>query len=318
MKALRYLAMAFIFVLLVFSGLFLQVKTAADYSILNLSFYENFMEEHHLYEIPQDYVLLQIKLNNCQGLPDPVCKSLSAAIDNSFSPDWTRNQSNNFIRTYLAYLKNESDQLDLSLDLLSRKTILKQELVGILNGYPQEMLQACGIDAYYTNQLAENLWILSQLPDTITISGNTCLDNPFITQYTDTIRCYYPYIKYIPYILFGILIFLMLMLAGKLGGMRWVGCGLTLSGILLVLILSAGSDYIDTMIVENLSGKHDLLASLGSNPIILTTLFKNSIMSVLNRVGILFSLCGSLIAAAGIILEVKLSRRRKAAFKAIS
>lgn len=317
MRVLRYFVIALFFLSVVFSGIILQLKIAADSSIFNLSFYESFMEKHHLYQISQNYVLLKTRPNNCQEFSEPVCKSLAMAIESSFSTSWTRYQATGVLGNYLNYLTHKSDQLEYSLDLRSRKVILEQEVIARLQSYPEELLFFYGVHPALIEQLAQELCDLSHLPDTVMLSDSCYLKNPFISQLTGTVRTYYPYFEYTPYLFFGLFLVFMMIMTGTVRGLQLSGVALTLSGVLLVLLLSAGSDYIDTMIIDNLSRRNDLLASLGTNPIVLTTLFKNSMLSLTIRVGVLFALCGAFIAVTGTVLEKKLFKKGKAAIHSI-
>lgn len=291
-KQLATLIILSVFIFL--SSIMMQLSISAECTILNDDFYSSFVKKHNLCNIPQNFVLLTIK-NSIPQLDDNTYQSLVKATSSTFSQEWTQDQVSGLIHNLLAYLKNTSDELDLRIDLRTQKTQFISQMLPVLPLAAENDI----INNILRVNIAENLSKSSGIPDYIDLRYTTFMDNSGIFGYIDTARTYYPYSKYLPFLLFALFLFSMIFLFGISKCLQTTGYALAASGLVIIIFVSYISGVLDNSIIVQLSYYDELLAIIGNNPKILAAVFKNSILVVTNRIAIMFCLLGIFLFAMG-------------------
>jgi len=308
MRTLRSPLIIILFLSSITIGLLIQIIISAEYTVLNPNFYLEQMEKHQLYDIPQNYVIQKIKTTTGEKPSEIINKSSINAVNTAFSSEWTKNQSNKLINNFLGYLKNERPDIDLELDFSKRKELLRNEITAQLDNYPAEDLAACGINASTTKELADDVVRKLYLPDRVNLAQLLNSNNPELKKVIDVFRSYYIYTSYFCYIIYG-LIFILFLLIGRGTGLKWFGRSMVTAGILVVFAVSSSNTFIDEFIVKNISGQGNLLATIGTNPLLLATIIKNCIIGIVDRIGIAFSATGVIFMVTGFYWNRKYSKK---------
>ncbi len=288
------------------SSIMMQLAISAECTILNTNFYDSFVQKHNLCNIPQNFVLLTIK-NNTRGLDDNTYQSIIKATSSTFSQDWTQDQVSGIITNLLAYLKNTSDELDLRIDFREQKS---QFLAQMLQVLPQSAEDNILNNMLITN-MAEHLSKSAGIPDYLDLRYTSLIKDSGIFTYIDTVRIYYPYSKYLPFLLFAFFFLSTLFIFHLSDTLKNTGYALAASGLVTLMFVSYISGVLDNSITAQLSSYDELLAITGNNPKILAAIFKNSILTVTNRIAIIYCLTGMILFIAGsFIAKIKGTSRR--------
>ncbi|KUG03761.1 hypothetical protein ASZ90_018796 [hydrocarbon metagenome] len=287
------------------SSLMMQLSISAESTILNADFYSSFVQKHNLCNIPQNFVLLTIK-NNTRELDEKTYQSLVKATSNTFSQEWTREQVSGLINNLLAYLKNSSDELDLRIDFRTQKSQLISQMLPVLPEATEDDI----INKVLLVHIAENLSDSAGIPDYLDLRYTSLITDSGVLTYIDAARTYYPYSKYLPFLLFSLFFISMLFLFKISDCLKNTGYALAISGLVVIVFVSYISGVLDSSITAQLSSYDELLAITGNNPKILASIFKNSILNVTNRIAIAFCLTGIFLFIVG-IFTAKIRRKSR-------
>jgi hypothetical protein len=296
MKQIRWLIFTILFLGVVAAGMVMSFNMGCEASVLNAEFYEEQFTQHNIYDLSQRYVLLEIRSGMNQQLAEPVRDALMHAVEQSFSPDWTRRESSRLIHSFIGYLTNQQSELDLTVDLRPRKDLLLQVISHQIKALPVPNGPIVQIIDQQTNQLLEMISQYLRLPDTVDLSKGSFFAKPEVQQYMSAFKHYYTFTPYLPYFLFFLLAALLLN-RGIASGCKWFGLALALSSILFMVLLTAGEEEVDRFILQ-LSGNAQLV-SLGADPVLLANLLKEALMSAYLKATLVLGAAGMLMAGCG-------------------
>lgn len=299
MKIFRLPLIVILFICTIIVGITTELITCAHSTVLNSDYYSQQMEKHSIYQIPQNYIMLKAKSEIETIQSEPISRSLQFAAEKTFSTEWTSNQVNYLITNFLDYLKNNRNEFNLVINLSDRKEKFKEELANSLDAYSSEDLMTVGIDSANNEEFAANILQNLALPESIDFSKSLYIDKISILHAFNSFRSYYAYTTFLPYIVMLFLLVAFMMIAGGAQGLKWFGNAVIFAGIILILIISGANSRIDEQIINNISRQDSLLASIGTNPLILATIMKNSIIGALNKIAIIFSLAGLTLIGIG-------------------
>ncbi len=288
------------------SSIVVQLAISAECTILNADFYSSFVQKHNLCNIPQNFVLLTIK-NNTRELDEKTYQSLIKATSSTFSEDWTQEQVSGLISNLLAYLKNTSDELDLRIDFREQKSQFISQMLPVLPQAAEDDI----INRVLIVNIAENLSTSAGIPDYVDIRYTSLVTDSGILTYIDTARTYYPYSKYLPFLMFALFFLSVLFLYKISDCLKSTGYALAASGLTVIVFVSYISGVLDSGITSQLSSYDELLAITGNNPKILASIFKNSILTVSNKIAIVCCLAGISLSIVGIFAAKIQGKSRK-------
>lgn len=284
----------FIFALLM--GIIVQVFISAQYTILNADFYLDNLDKHHVYDIPQNYAVLKITSGQ-EKSADFINKQQIKAVNTAFSSEWTREQSSHIINNLLDFIKIDGQEPDLKLDFAARKTIFRNELIENLADLKKDELAAYGIRDQNIGAFADGIVEKLGLPDKLDLGPVICSSCDSQTNKSiNTFRQYYKYSGYFIYMMYA-LAFALLLIISRTSGLKWFGISIIAAAILVVFCASLADNYANHFILTNISEQEKILATIGTNPVLLATLFKNSIVITMEKISLLFG-------SAGIILWI--------------
>lgn len=308
MKKTSMPAIIILLILATLAGVAVQMLVAMRLTVFNHNFYFTQMEKNHLYDIPQNYILLSVKNSMNESLSEPVCKALTPAISQSFSHEWTEMQASNLIDGFIGYLTGSMDKLELKVELQSRKNILQSMISAELaKNYSIKALHSFGIVS--ADEIAQQIIVNIDLPDYIDFAVHPLFTNTEMQSFMNTIRYYYGYTTFWPYLLYLVLLFLFIVIKGRRSGLRWFGISVLLSSILVILMASASQSVLDEFIINNVSGYDNLFSDFGMNPVLLVTLLKNAIVGKLNSVSVIFSIIGTAMIFAAFCMKKQDAKR---------
>jgi len=247
------------------------------------------------------------KINSSGKLPKPIYDELiSPAIDVAFSSEWARNQTNKLIVNFLDYLKNNREDLDLKVDFKSRRQILAYEIAGRINNFSED-LHVYGIDLSEKEEAVDILFKDVNLPDSLDLVDSIDAVYPDLIDFINNFREYYGYADYLPYVIYVLIFVLLLIVAGGSLGLKLLGGSMFFAGTLLILLISGTNIWVNNFIIENIPKYDILFTATGTNPLIIATIFKNTIIGTFNKIGAVFCVLGIvLIATAYYIKKITL------------
>lgn len=299
MRIIRLTLTVILFFLALLLGLAVELEICAQSTLLNPNFYAAQMEKHKIYAIPQDYILIKAKTEYPPTQFEPVCKSLKSATEKAFSTEWTQNQTSYLIFNFINYLKNDHADLNLKLDLKDRNEMLEEEMSQCLNVYTPEELSKFGIETDDTKIIAASLMDKLDLPQSLDFSQSLRFKDATMTKAFAIFKTYYTYIALLPFFVIIIVLILLLIIAGKAQGLKLFGNAILLAGVLVLLVISGTNNMIDDFIIKNIAHQDKLVATMGTNPFLLATILKNSIIAVLYKIAIFSGLLGLILTIIG-------------------
>lgn len=275
------------------ASIMMQLSLNTEYTVLNADFYNTFINQHSLNNIPQNFILLTIK-GNTSSLDEITYQSLLKASSSTFSQEWTQQQVSGLISRLLAYLKNDTNELDLRIDLRAQKSQFITHLLPLL-GQDSNINE---LDQQLIINRAEKLSQFIGIPDYLDLRYLLAPDKE-LYHYLEYVRTYYPYFKYLPFLLFAGLLLALAYYLGFPAALKNTGYILSASGLVLISIMSYLSGVLDYQINSQLTSYDQLLAITGTNPKILAAMFKNSILNSSNLIAICFCLAGIFLSIMG-------------------
>ena len=276
MRIIRLTFIIILFIVTLLVGLALELEVCSQLTLLNPNYYTMQMEKHKIYTIPQNYILIKAKTEYPPTQYEPVCSSLKTASEKAFSSEWTQNQTSYLIFSFINYLKNDHVDLNLKLNLKERNEMLAEEIVLGLEVYSPEELDQFGLETDDTKIIAASLMDKLNLPQSLDFSQSLGFKDATMMKFFTLFRTYYGYVAFLPYFIIIIILILLMITAGKTQGLKLFGNAILLAGVLLLLIISGASNIIDDFIINNISRQDQLVATMGTNPFLLATIFKNS------------------------------------------
>ncbi|HZK43561.1 MAG TPA: hypothetical protein VFC73_04665 [Syntrophomonadaceae bacterium] len=275
-----------------------QVLIGVKVTVLNANYYSSIIQKHNLHELPQNYVLLSMKNEAPELLSEPICNALTPAIAIAFSEFWVQYQGENVIKKTLDYVKGDDKKLRLIIPLEDRKVILKDEIDEYLKTkYTANELANFQITS--TEETANIMVNNANLPGSIDVAKSLNFAQNGIGQMLDTFRSHYYLIMLAPFLLFLTLIILIVLIGRDGLGVKWLGSGIIMASFFTLLVASASNVFLDEFLIKNISEQNKLLTTIGTNPIILTSIVKNSVISSLNKIALSFCLFGSFLFVGG-------------------
>ncbi len=291
MSKLRTSILVILVIVSTISCLCVQLLIGVQTTLLNPKYYSSLMQKHDMYDLPQNYVLLSIKNSSNDLLSEPVCNALSPTINTAFSTDWAEYQGDKLINNTIEYLKGNQNDLQLEIPLKDRKVILKGEIVNYLDAkYSPQDLASFKIDS--TEHIADLIVSSINLPDSINMAEVLKIDENSDSQIVQDFRSYYKVTSFSSYILLFASIFLLFFLGRGGLGLKWAGYSILMAGFITTLFTSASLVFIDDVILTNITKQNDLLMSIGTNPLIIVTIIKNTVMSTLNKIALISCMVG--------------------------
>ncbi len=279
-------------ILTIIASIFVQVLIGFKITILNPNYYNKLIVKHNLHDLPQNYVLLSMKETSGHLFSEPICNVLTPAINDAFSNDWIEHQSQKLISQTIDYIKGQNHHLELEVPLKERKTILENNLISNLEAnYESEELELFQIES--PQAVANTIIKNANWPDSLKISQVLGLSQIELNNKIDNYRNYYSLIKYTPYCLLILFIVLLLLVGKSSTSIKWLGYGILISALITMVIAYISGILMDNYLLNNIGKQSKLLTSITTNPLILISVIKNSLINSINRISIIFASLGA-------------------------
>ncbi|MEN6462231.1 MAG: hypothetical protein ABFC94_12785 [Syntrophomonas sp.] len=295
------LVMLFLFAIII--GWVLILNLTLESSLLNVHYYANEMNKHKLYELPKNNIILQVKKNSRDEIPEPINTALSNALDKCFTPFWTETQANRVLINLFEYLKGQNNNPDLTVNLTDRKRILEKNLDQELIKLQPEELKVYNINAADTSALSQQIMKLANMPDQLDYSSVPYLKNVRVQQFIKLSQKLFYCFMILPYLLLLLIFYIMYRITCKHSSLKWFGNSMMVAGILSVAAIFAFNGQIEQILVNNISYLVDPLQTLAIDPLILATVFKNDLAIVISIIAGIYCLVGIGITLIGHHIE---------------
>jgi hypothetical protein len=293
--------MLFLFAIII--GWVLILNLTLESSLLNAHYYTSEMNKHKLYELPKNNVILQVKKNSRDEIPEPINTALSNALDKCFTPFWTETQANRVLTNFFEYLKGQNNNPDLTVNLTDRKRVLEKNLDQELIKLQPEELKVYNIKAADTSELSQQIMKLANLPDQLDYSSLPYLNNVQIQQFIILSQKLFYCFMILPYLLLLLIFYIMYRITCQHSSLKWFGNSMMVAGILSVAAIFAFNGQIEQILVNNISYLVDPLQTLAIDPLILATVFKNDLAIVISIIAGIYCLVGIGITLIGHHIE---------------
>lgn len=279
-------------ILTIIASIFVQVLIGFKSTILNPSYYNKLIVKHNLHDLPQNYVLLSMKETSGHLFSEPICNVLTPSINDAFTNNWIEHQSQKLITQTIDYIKGQNNNLELEVPLKERKTILENNLINNLETkYEPQELELFQIDS--AQSIAATIIKNANWPDSLKISQVLGLSETELNNKIDNYRIYYSFIKYTPYCLFILFVVLLLLIGKSATSIKWLGYGILISALITMIIAYISGILVDNYLLNNIGKQSKLLTSITTNPLILVSVIKNTLINSINRISIAFALLGT-------------------------
>lgn len=158
---------------------------------------------------------------------------------NTFDPVWAEEQLLLAIEDILDLVKGDKDKLTTVIDISTKKMELKQKLIGGLQALPEEKLEEMAIEPEDIEMMVAQIVTVLDIPDQL-ILAEYAADLPAEADEAFTsLQVFRRLFGFWPYLIFALLLFLFLFLAGASGGLKWFGTVTFLCGAFFIIGLQA-------------------------------------------------------------------------------
>lgn len=258
MKILKTLALVVLFIIFVVAGGIFLLGKGIEATLLQTSFYEKIVREAEVAPVLTDAILEGIEDqagSEFEQLPAENREEMQRILEDSFSraltEEWAEETLLMVIDDVLSYVKGEQDELTAVIDLSERKAIIQEniqaetqaEVEAEVERQIQQREIPAGMEDRARSQLEAEIspridtavsGMMNNIPDAISLAqlleakGNSQEIKAAVNRFQQT----YGYFDVISYAVLIVLAGLMLVLAGFFGGLKWVGTGMIVTGLL--------------------------------------------------------------------------------------
>lgn len=305
MDTLKSFLLVLLFLFAIIIGWVIILNITLQSSLLNVNYYTSEMNKHKIYELPKNNVVLQVKKNNRDQIPEPINTALSNALDKCFTPTWTESQTKRILTNFFEYLKGRNNTPDLTISLTDRKQLLEKSLNLELSKVPPEKLKGYNIAFTDTTELSQQIIKLANLPDQINYGSISYLKNVQVQRFIMLSQKLFYCFMILPYLLLLLIFYTIYRLTNKHASLKWFGNSIIVAGILSLAAVFAFNGHMELILVNNISYQVDPLQSIAINPLILATVFKNDLAIVTSIISAIFCIVGIGITLIGHHIEKK-------------
>jgi hypothetical protein len=305
MNALKSFLLVVLFLFAIIIGWVLIFDFSIQSSLLNVRYYTHEINKHKLYELPKNNVILQVKKNSHEDIPEPINTAINNALDKCFTPLWVESQAKKVLTNLFDYVKGKNNTPDLTINLTERKTLLEKNLKQELNELHPEELKVYNIKTSGNSELCKEIMALANLPDQVEYSSY--LKNAEIQRVFIFSQKYYYYLMILPNFLLLLVFLLMYRIATIHSFLKWIGNSMIVAGILFVTAVFAFNGQIEQVLVNNIYYQVNPLHTIAVDPLILATVFKNDLAIVASIIAIIYCAVGICITLIGYYMDKKVN-----------
>lgn len=304
MNALKSFLLVVLFLFAIIIGWVLIFNFTLQSSLLNAHYYTREINKHKLYELPKNNVILQVKKNSHEEIPEPINTALSNALDKCFTPIWVESQASKVLINLFEYLKGNNNTPDLTINLTDRKELLEKSLKHELLELHPEELKVYNMKTTDSSELSKEIMALANLPDQVEYTASY-LKYTEVQKFIMLSQKYYYYLMILPYLLLLLVFFLMYRMTTKHSFLKWLGNSMMVAGILFVAAVFAFNGQVEQILVNNIYYQVNPLHTITIDPLILATVFKNDLAIVTSIIAIIYCIVGICITLIGHYMEKK-------------
>lgn len=241
------------------------VGKGLEQTALQTSFYKNVIQETNISSQVLEGIVSGIQSQTLSGIEQlseeqrqSIRESVEVSFSRAFNKEWMEETTLTIIDDALSYLKGEQDQLTAVIDLEDRKQIIIEELEKEIEksiqiperATPGIRQQVEAQKSSIKNQLLENF------PDKIAMA-DLLEKNPQSAQIKTAVEAFqwgYSYFNPVFYAALIVLAIIMLVIAGIKSGLKWVGAGMIISGVVVAGGLLGGEQFLSSWMERTIQG----------------------------------------------------------------
>ncbi|MFW5888538.1 MAG: hypothetical protein ACOCVY_02365 [Patescibacteria group bacterium] len=263
MEKLKIFFLSLLFIVFVFLGTIFVFFQGAQQTLLQLSFYENSVEKAEISPLVVNVISDEVEeavVPRLKGLPgdggQKLQDSLRESLAQTFDEEWSKKTLLIIIEDGLSYLKGEEEGLTATIDLKDRKAIIKESMQSRSGEYIKEetetQMSQMNIPAGAEEEVRQEIenkatseinsiiaGAINGIPDQVVLADllKQHKNSEEIKKMVADFQWWNDRLKiYIYAGLIGLAV-LILILAGILSGLKWLGAGMLASGIFVLMIL---------------------------------------------------------------------------------
>ncbi len=237
-------------ILLGICGWFIMLDWTLSKTLLDPDFYMDLGDETGLYPRLHDLIFDEMMAGNQEFAPESTV--VMRAIEETFTVEWLRNQSRGLLEKMIRFLRGGEDQLLISLDLHECRADFQESLMSGIREFSPPQLKELGL----TDLMIEEFVGKIEFPSTLILAEISAAN---VTKFPVTAFLFQQTIfRYIPYLLFVLLVVLIFIRADYLPALGWIGGSMLASGLSFIGMYLIGRFLVIVPLLERLLEKGPL------------------------------------------------------------
>lgn len=237
MRALKVFLLVLISVILVVCGWLYLAGMSAERTVLSTAYYRGLVDEVGLpsaiYEELQK-TLAEIMLEGIaeemtaeemdEGMPEQL-SIMMGALTRAFDVAWLEEQFLLVTDDILALVEGEQETLTAAIDLQEVKARFRDELIGELEALPDDKKEELDLPPEAIEMMVDKTLAELDIPDQLNLAELIAEDG-LLLQHEGVLaplQTFQEYFRFIPYLVFALLLLFSCLLAGIVGGLKWFG-----------------------------------------------------------------------------------------------
>lgn len=307
MDTLKSCLLLLLFLLSAVVGWVIILDLTTQYALLNIHYYSREIDRHKLNELPKNNLILKLKTNSMGAVPEPITGALSNALDKTFTPEWTKSQTNSVLLNLFNYIKGKSDRSDFSINLTSRKDLLEKNLTNELRKLSPDEISSYNSINKDPQYLSHEIITIMNIPDSLDAGG--FLQDPKIYAAVMQLQKFYYFMIIMPYIILGCIFILMRRITSSHhSSFKWFGNSMIVAAVLSVAAILAINGHIEAFMVKSISNQTVPLAGTDGSPLLLAAVYKNDIAVFISIMAAVYGTLGVIITFIGDYFEKRHNR----------
>lgn len=234
MKVLKTFSLILLSILFAIFSIIFFLERGLGRTVLNFDFYEQAVTEVSLARVLRETLSDQILSELPDEVPDSMREGLIFGIQETLDEEWVEGTALGALDELLAWVKGESEEMVINIDLSERKDVLQEGVISYLETLPPtevppEILASIRRDGLEGFD--------EEIPDTITITHRELPAEVF--EIRDQFQTYYRLSLFLPYLLIGLFLLIYILIGGVTGGLKWASATMIVSGTVGLISIRA-------------------------------------------------------------------------------
>jgi len=296
-KGLKTAALVVVALVIVSVGLAYIAGMQVQRTLLNPEFCGKLVDQVNLGSAIQGMLREQMREEITKGEDAEQLDIIFDSMAGAFPPEWIEQQAKMALHDFIPFITGESDAVTAAIDLQERKDHLEEELLGRLEEMPTEQLEDSPFSPGTLQRDVAEFVQEMELPEELYVADLTEGMSEEAGHTVNIVRTGTAMFRFVPYLLFAVLLVFCYFLAGMSGGMKWFGACTATAGLIFILGLVVFRAAFLPAAAQEIAHSEDM--PLDPDAVLSSV---DSVLVHMYAFPVYYALIGVLILVAGIVL----------------